>query len=127
MLKEHNIVQVSRLTRFYAEDVASGNLDKPIDADGASEQEVSNIIRKKRTNGSAYYLTNFSRDPLSETIWIPASEISNCKDIIRSYEDSTRHFNIKFRDFKSVHQHYFDSSYPLPLLTMNYLRGRSPY
>lgn len=90
MRKAHNVVHVSRLKIFYRADNASGPLDVTIDVDGSVEQEVSTILQKKRANGTTYYLTLFDGDPASEAIWMPASDLVTCKDLVQSYEDSTR-------------------------------------
>ena len=90
MKKAHDVVKVDKLKPYNRSTKQSGPLSVVVDADGNVEQEVFAILDKKRKNQRVYYLVQFESDAVSDAIWIHKSELRNCIDLVRDYENSTR-------------------------------------
>ncbi len=93
MRKVHNVFHVSRLKPYINPLHNTGPREVVIDADGTTEREVVAILGKKRENRRVYYLVQFEGDPESEAVWLPATELRNCMDLVRTFEKSTRTSN----------------------------------
>lgn len=89
MKRAHNVFHVSKLKPYYKRD-DSGTVDVVIDAGGTMEQDVKEILGKKREHRTVHYLAQFEGNPTSEAIWLPKSELKNGINLVREYEKSTR-------------------------------------
>ena len=90
MQRAHNVFHVSKLRKYKEPLGRKGPLSVVIDADGTVEQEVEAILRKKKHQRRIYYLVQFMDDPESEAVWLPKSELTNCKELIKRFEESMR-------------------------------------
>ena len=88
MKKAHNVFHVSKLRQYKEPLGRKGPLSVVIDSDGNVEQEVKAILDKKREKRRIYYLVQFMDDPESEAVWLPKSDLTNCKDLIKKYKES---------------------------------------
>lgn len=89
MKRAHALFHVSKLKPFHHRNDDTSNLNVIIDANGTEEQLVAEILAKKRENRRVYYLVRFDGDIPSEAIWKPKSELSNCMELVRDYEQLT--------------------------------------
>lgn len=93
MKKAHNVFHVSKLKKFIGKEI-QGTIDIVIDADGTSEQEVAEILDKKRIGRKLHYLVRFEGDPESEALWLQKSDLKNCMDLVNEFERSLKKKNV---------------------------------
>lgn len=89
MKKAHNFVHVSKL-KPYQREGESDTLDVVIDADGTVEQEVKAILDRRRVNRRYEYLVQFVGQPESEAIYLPRTDVRNCMEFVRDYENTLK-------------------------------------
>ena len=82
----HNVVHVSQLKKYIRPEGQTGLLEVTVDFDGSVEQEVQEILQKKRVSHRTFYLVHFKGEPLSEAVWLPRSELMNCRGLIAEFE-----------------------------------------
>ena len=93
MRRAHNVFHVSKL-KGYKKPAGDGPLlPIVIDADGTEEFEVKAILDKKKEKRSVSYLVQFEGEPVEEAIWLPKAELTNCRDLIREFDNSLRAAN----------------------------------
>ena len=95
MRKAHNVFHVSKLKGYSKPKDQGGLLPIVIDADGTQEFEVKAILDKKKENRQTKYLVQFEGEPPEEAIWLPRAELSNCREILKNFNDSLRTSNPK--------------------------------
>ena len=86
MKMAHNHFHIFKLKCYHRSDDFDGFPPIVVDADGSTEFEVEAILGKKRERGKLFYLIQFKSDPSEEAVWLPSTERSNCKDLLREYK-----------------------------------------
>ena len=90
MRRAHNVLHVSKLKKYHSKKASHELLPIAIDADGTEEYEVRKILDKRKHNRRVYYLVQFEGEPVQEAVWLPKSELSNCRELLQEYEHSMR-------------------------------------
>lgn len=90
MSKAHNVFHVSKLKKFVRGPADQGSLSVVIDPEGNVEQEVIAILNKKRVKRRIFYLVQFEGDEVEDSIWMPSSDLRNCRELIKKFETSPR-------------------------------------
>lgn len=83
--RAHNVFHVSKLKK-YQKTKGQNKMEVVIDGDGTVEEEVQEIMDKKRENNAIWYLVRFYGDEESEAIWMPRQDLTNCMDLVGEYE-----------------------------------------
>lgn len=95
MKKAHSVFHVSKLKRFVRHKEDSSSLSVIIDTEGTIEEEVINILDKRRQKRKLYYLVQFEGGSPEEAIWMPKSELKNCQELISKFDRSPRSLTSK--------------------------------
>ena len=97
MKRAHNVFHVSKLKKYNGDKDVSDLIPITVDADGTQEFEVKAIVGKKKQNRRIFFLVQFEGKPREEAIWLPKTELQNCKELVEEYERSMRTSNSKRR------------------------------
>lgn len=90
--KIHNAFHSSLLKPF-AEDLFERS-EKPQPAiqleDGSMEYEVEKIVSQRLRHGRKQYLVKWTGYANHENTWLPATEMRNCKDVVKRFQEEQR-------------------------------------
>ncbi|CDF35428.1 unnamed protein product [Chondrus crispus] len=83
--RAHNVFHVSKLKKYQQQE-GQNNMEVIIDGDGTVQEEVQEIMDKKKEDNAIWYLVRFYGDEESEAIWMPKQDLRNYMDLVNEYE-----------------------------------------